>query len=308
MELPRGEEYHTNAIKLNTGRNAFEYILKGKRYSKVFVPYYTCDVMLEPLKKLGLNFEFYHIDETFRPIFEFSNMLPDEGFVYTNYFGFCDRQVDEVTAKCRNLIVDNSQAFFSGPIPKIDTFYSPRKFFGVPDGGYLYTETQLIDSFQKDNSINRLKHLTGRIENSASAHYEDFKSNEQMLSNQPIKSMSNLTMRLLAGIDYRAIKLRRRENFEYLHSKLASKNKLSVNFNKEAVPLVYPFLSDIPGLRQYLISQNIFVPQYWPNVLNWAEKGCFEWNLTNDLLCLPIDQRVTFDDLDEVLKTCNYGG
>ena len=25
LELPQGEEYHKNAIRLNTGRNAFEY-------------------------------------------------------------------------------------------------------------------------------------------------------------------------------------------------------------------------------------------------------------------------------------------
>ena len=36
---------HEKAIKLNTARNCFEYILQANRYSKVYVPYFTCDVV-----------------------------------------------------------------------------------------------------------------------------------------------------------------------------------------------------------------------------------------------------------------------
>ena len=74
LELPKGKEYHQDAIRLNTGRNAFEYILRTKGYQKVYLPYYTCDAMLEPINKLALNYEFYQIDETFRPIFDASNI------------------------------------------------------------------------------------------------------------------------------------------------------------------------------------------------------------------------------------------
>ncbi|WP_129594606.1 hypothetical protein [Seramator thermalis] len=140
LELPHGEEYHKNAIRLNTGRNAFEYILRAKAYQKVYLPYYTCDVMLEPIQKLNIQFEFYSIDEFFQPIFDFSIIKDDEVFVYNNYLGICDNQVKEVAAKCKNLIIDNSQAFYSMPLPGVNTFYSPRKFFGIPDGAYLYTE------------------------------------------------------------------------------------------------------------------------------------------------------------------------
>jgi len=34
LELPYGEEYHKNAIRLNTCRNAFEYILIAKSYKR----------------------------------------------------------------------------------------------------------------------------------------------------------------------------------------------------------------------------------------------------------------------------------
>ncbi len=129
LELSRGEEYHSDAIRLNTGRNAFEYILRAKKFNKVYLPFYTCDVMLEPITKLNLAYEFYSIDSNFLPIFNYSNVQENEVFVYNNYFGICDVQTREVAALCKNLIIDYSQAFYSKPIKGVDTFYSPRKFF-----------------------------------------------------------------------------------------------------------------------------------------------------------------------------------
>ena len=54
LELPHYGEYHKDAIRLNTGRNCLEYILRVRNYKKVYIPYYTCDVVLEPFKKLGI--------------------------------------------------------------------------------------------------------------------------------------------------------------------------------------------------------------------------------------------------------------
>lgn len=53
LELRKGKEYHPTALKLNSGRYAFEYILKVKRYKEAYLPYFTCASMLEPIRKLG---------------------------------------------------------------------------------------------------------------------------------------------------------------------------------------------------------------------------------------------------------------
>ena len=62
LELPQGTEYHSQAIALNTGRNALEYILRARGYKRVYLPYYSCEVLLEPFKKLGVDYTFYHIN------------------------------------------------------------------------------------------------------------------------------------------------------------------------------------------------------------------------------------------------------
>ena len=43
--------------------------------------------------------------------------------------------------------------FYAKPIHGNDTFYTCRKFFGVPDGAYLYTDKLLDEEFSKNNFI-----------------------------------------------------------------------------------------------------------------------------------------------------------
>ncbi|MFA5648815.1 MAG: hypothetical protein WC951_10975 [Bacteroidales bacterium] len=301
LELPKGEEYHKSALRLNLGRNAFEYILRAKQYKKVYLPYYTCDVMLEPIEKLGLKVEFYHIDENLLPLFDYSKVKITEVFVYTNYFGICDNNVDKVAQQCKNLIVDNSQAFYSKPLTGIDTFYSLRKFFGVPDGAYLYTDTLLDDGFETDISYQRFEHLLGRIDKGAEEFYAAFVSNDDSLMNQPIKKMSKLTQRLLSSIDYNSVAESRKQNFEYLNSKLSSTNLLSLNLSSNSVPLVYPYFFDSGAeLKKKLIENKIFVATYWQNVLEWTSENDFEYKLAKCLLPLPVDQRYESNNLKEI--------
>ena len=301
LELPVREEYHNTALRLNTGRNAFEYVLRAKRYKKVYLPYYTCDAMLEPITKLNLAYEFYSIDSNFLPIFNYSNVQKNEVFVYINYFGICDAQTREIAAQCKNLIIDNSQAFYSKTIKGVDTFYSPRKFFGVPDGAYLYTDTLLDDGFETDISYQRFEHLLGRIDIGTEEFYGTFKSNDDSLMNQPIKKMSKLTQRLLSSIDYNSVAESRKQNFEYLNSKLSKNNLLNLNLSSNSVPLVYPYFFDSGAeLKKKLIENKIFVATYWQNVLEWTSENDLEYKLAKCLLPLPVDQRYESNNLKEI--------
>jgi len=302
LELRRGEEYHDNAIRLNTGRNALEFILFTRKYSRVYIPYYTCDVILEPFKKLSVNYSFYSIDKNFEPIFNYTQMMADEAFLYTNYFGLKDSFVNKLSRQCKNLIVDNSQAFYSIPIAKCDTFYSCRKYFGVPDGAYLYLEGADSSHLLLDVSVDRLMHLVKRIDYNAEAGYNDFKINDEGLIGQPIKQMSNLSVSLLRNIDYEFVKEIRKKNFNILHDNLNESNKLNLSLAEDSVPLVYPFLPEKLSLREKLIKNKIFVATYWPNVLRSTNHESIEYMYASKLIPLPIDQRYSAKEMEQVLK------
>jgi hypothetical protein len=303
LELNKGAEYHTGAIRLNTGRNAFEYVLRARKYRKVYLRYYTCDVMLQPILKLGLEHEFYHINAEFEPCFEFSSLQTDEAFVYTNYFGLKDRYVEVLAHQCRNLIIDNAQAFFSKPVPGIDTFYSPRKFFGVPDGAYLYTDRTLTQNLEQDYSNERLEHLLLRVEYGAEEGYSHYVQNSRNLDNLPIRRMSKLTRLMLQNIDYMWASNIRKTNFLTLHNELGDLNTIGFSLADGSVPMVYPFTIGLGELRQQLIESRIYVAKYWPNVKQWTQPGDLEYLYSEHIIPLPIDQRYSVDDMRRIVTT-----
>lgn len=55
--------YPVGGIRVNTARNALEYILRQLSDVKtVYLPVYTCEAIIEPLQKLSLSYHFYHIN------------------------------------------------------------------------------------------------------------------------------------------------------------------------------------------------------------------------------------------------------
>ena len=309
LELNRGRSFYDDSIKLNSARNCFAYILRARQYRKVYIPYYTCDVMLEPINKLGIDYEFYSINK----IFEIENTIQlqkNEALLYTNYFGLKQQYISQLSdIYASQLIVDNAQAFYSQRIKNIDTFYSPRKFFGVSDGGYLYTNKILNEEFKQDYSYDRMSHLLKRIDLSAEEGYNDFCKNDNSLVNQSIKKMSKITNAVLSTINYDIVRMKRIENFNQLHSVLKSINQINIPLGIDTPAMIYPLLIDKGDkLKKYLIENKVFVATYWHNVKDWCTSNSFEMQLYNNLVCLPIDQRYNKNDMKHILDIYEEGG
>ena len=302
LELRGGEHYHKDAIRLNTARNCFEYVLRARKYIKVYIPYYTCEVMLEPLNKLDVQYEFYSINEKLEPVV-LPNLKANEAFLYTNYYGLKQDCVLKLASCFGNrLIVDNAQAFYAKPIDGIDTFYSPRKFFGVADGAYLYTDCRLEVNFGQDQSYDRMAHLLKRADSGAEFGYRDFRIDDDSLINNPIRKMSNLTEMILCSIDYEYCREKRIENYRYLDEHLKSSNKLHFDLADGAVPMVYPYLTDDAGLRNRLIENKVFVATYWLKVLEWTNLEMIDNEYVNRLLPISCDQRYGIAEMDRIIK------
>jgi hypothetical protein len=301
LEGENGGGYHKDAIALNTGRNAFEYIVRINNCKKIYIPYFTCDVLLEPLIRLKVDYEFYSIDEELE-IVKLDSLDQDIFLLYTNYFGLKSSYADSLIRSRKKIIIDSCLSFFYEPVLKTEIFYSPRKYFGVPDGGYAISNTSQVVDIEKDHSLNRFSHLLTRVEYGAEKGYEDFKMNENRLSNMPILKMSDLSCRLLNGIEYKKVIKRRNENFNFLHARLGESNKFAwIEENTVCGPMHYPYYSDQLDLREKLIRKKIFVPTYWPNVTQWSPENSFEQKLKENLLPLPIDQRYSIEDMSKIV-------
>lgn len=305
LELPLVEEYHKDALRLNTGRNCLEYILRSRGYKKVYLPFFICSVVLEPFEKLGVQYVFYHVDEHLE-LKDNLSVKAGEALLYVNYFGLKQRYVEHLARLYgTSLIIDNTQAFYAKPVTGIDTFYSCRKFFGVPDGAYLYTEKPLGVELEQDESYDRMSHLLRRIDQGAESGYDDFRKNDDRLSGQSVLRMSRLTHRLMRGIDYEGVACRRRANYRLLEKELGESNKIVLDLEDDAVPMIYPYLASIKGVRERLIAEKVFVACYWPDVLDWVDGSSLEYCLASQMLPLPIDQRYGKETMNGVVKELN---
>ena len=300
LELENRNKLHADGFFLNSARNCLKHILIQKQYSKIHLPYYTCEVLLEPIKELEIEYKFYHIDKDLNPIIDFK-IGNNETIIFINYFGVKTRKIQRLTESFENCIVDNSQALFSNPIKGAHCFYSPRKFIGIPDGGILFSPTERI-SYDIDHSINRASHLLMRLDSSAEKGYNLFVENDLKLVNLQIRRMSKLTRAIYNNANLEENNSIRNTNFNYLHSKLGELNNLSFNAEIDG-PMVYPlFIENGFEIRKRLLESKVYTATYWNNILSYIPDNSLEISLVNNLVALPVDQRITKDMLDKIIK------
>lgn len=302
LELHKGEHYHATALRLNTARNCLEYVLRQRGYKHLYLPDYTCEVLLEPMAKLNVEYDFYPVNERLEPA-----MLPelkkDGAIVYSNYFGLkddCVKRLAELYGE--RLIVDNAQAFFAKPIDGIDTFYSARKFLGVPDGAYLYTSAPALEGITQDVSWQRASHLLVRADESAEAGFATYQANNAVLRGQDIHRMSRLTGAILGGVDYEDVRRVRCENFRHLHEALSASNRLQLNLPDDAVPMVYPYWTDNRELRKKLQEKRVYTATYWACVKKWTKQDDVAWKLADSLIAIACDQRYGKTEMDTEIE------
>lgn len=300
LELPMGEEYHSPALRLNSARYCLEYILRVRGYKKIYLPAYICDSVLQPIRRLHIDYSFYRIDEQFAPVLD---KIPedDDCLLYVNYFGLHRLNVRNISCSLNHVIIDNTQAFFELPESHIDTFYSPRKFFGVPDGGYLYTEAEKQLDLKTGTSYYLCDALLKQIDEGIEAAGALFEENETYLDTCGLLTMSRLTQRLLSGIDYPKAMNRRNKNFLFLHEQIGSYNQLRVDTGLLNGPMFYPFLTGRgEQLRDILLQQRIYTDSLWEEVTSRVPVSSFEYHLAENLIPLPIDQRYDTDDMHAI--------
>ena len=300
LSLGRKNDFHRNAISLNSARNCLKYLLQINTPSKVYVPAYCCNSLLEPILEEGLVYEFYHLDSNLE-IIETLNVEDHERIIYINYFGLKREYIPKLVElfDCK-LIVDNTQAFFEQPISGIDTFYSPRKFFGVSDGGYLYTAKHQEKPLEKDTSVDRISHVLSRLETGAAANYALYQQAEANLTARPVRTMSALTTELLANVDYESAALIRQRNYWVLHSELKSVVAASLTGKSDYVPMVYPLAIKNSNTKKELIENKIYTATYWLDAKSRVNPQ--ELFFIDEVVYLPIDQRYTLQDMWRIVE------
>ena len=291
---------HENGIALNCGRNALAYLFISKSIKKIKLPYFICDSVIGVCGREGVEISYYHIRMDFRP-HEDLEINENEWLYLVNYYGqMSNEEILAYVSKYKRVIVDQAQDYFANPIPNVDSLYTCRKWFGVADGAFLYSDSRIDREIPLDESFDRMRFLLGRYERSANEFYAEYSENNSLFAIEPIKRMSRLTKNLLHGIDYKVVKQKRLENFKYLHENLACVNKLKLKTGTFMYPLM---IENGVTIRKKLQQEKIYIPMLWPSVLKMAPPDSLEYEMAEDILPLPIDQRYGLEDMEYMINT-----
>jgi hypothetical protein len=310
LELPPpGHHFHQAALRFQSGRCALAHELLERRVRTLYVPYFSCASILEPLDFHHIEYKFYRLNEEME-IEAPPSLAADERLLYIDYFGIKSGYASALAGSYGgSLILDNTQSFFTPPSNRSPTFYSARKFLGVPDGGYLQStapasEPHFVDAAPRGEYT----HLIGRIVDGPQLHFPEFQASEARLQYTGQRPMSRLSERLLASIDYEYAMQRRKTNFAFLHAALEPYNRLDLAGASNPGPFCYPLRTSAVGLRAGLIQERIFVATYWAEVLErLPDPGFPEQGLVNEIIPLPVDQRYSESDMERIVSVVQRG-
>jgi len=296
LEVPPvlvAEPYHAGAVALASGRACWHVVLRVSRPRRVLIPFFVCDAVLQPLAATGTAFEFYAIDRSFRPAAAAPEPNDGDLILIVNYFGVLTSFVDDrVRRQPSGVAVDDTQAFFRRGSSAAWSFNSARKFFGVPDGAFLYGPAHDLGDLPASD-VADCDHLLARLAGDDGEAWEQFKRHEARIGIEP-RAISAISTRLLAAVDMARVRRQREQNFSALHARLRTLNTIALPL--DAVdgdgPMCYPFLPAVDVDRRALNRLGVFVPTFWPEIDARADRG-FDWErqVAARLLPLPIDHR-----------------
>jgi len=119
--------------------------------------------------------------------------------------------------------------------------------------------------------------------------------------------MSRLSMFMLKRINFEEIIRKRRENYNFLLKKLKYNKNVKIIFPKitnEVTPIGFPIaIKKRKKIITNLIRNKIYPPIHW-NLPKEIDKNEFSasWNISKNILTLPIDQRYEKMDMERMIK------
>lgn len=329
--------FPTEKIFYSLCREALGEIARNCKSSNntVLLPAYTCQTVIDPFQVQGWNTEFYSIHRDLRidigDLRRKVALYSPSIIVVHPYFGMDLNEYEDDTLSSIHksgiiIIVDLTQCLFSkheyGYADYIVGSY--RKWFPIPDGGFLSTNNNGFEQPREPNvQFSRLQ---------ADAMYLRgiyFQDREQLLKDISIRinkeadsvanhtiephRMSDLAYNLLQQEDFEFNQRQRLSNFKYLYDNIedgARVLNVCTNFDYiTTAPLYFTLYVRKRKELQSILAQNaIYAPVIWPieedKVLITDDvKYIYE-----NLLAIPCDQRYDINDMQrisEILKEFN---
>jgi len=309
--------FNQPSLQMINASSAIWLLARQLKPRRVWLPTYLCQSIIKAIETNKSEIAFYPIDNSLNLLSTswMEDLDQTDLIIFIDYFGFPfdPDVVKQMQKKGIKVVRDASQALLSKSATKTDfTVYSPRKFFGVPDGGILTSGEQGLGNVGRLNpppkdwwlrSVHSGK-LRRRfdLEGGENLWFPVFREVE---SNAPIGPyrMSDLSERLLrCCVDVNVTCQRRRENYHYLASHLRH-IAIFPDLPDTVVPLGFPVcVQDRDKVRRHLIENNIFPPVHWELEGVVPKTYIQSHNLSKSIMTLPCDQRYETKHMQRIVE------
>lgn len=282
--------------------------------STVWFPAYLPPMLDSNRFTCQFNRKFYRISSTLEPSLDFlEEVQPGECVLTINYLG---RPVSEEFSAALGLrkdifwIEDLAQSMDAvGKTRSNAAIYSPRKLFGVPDGGILVgSGADSLAGWLEDSSIDvtrqRIAMMIDRYEGecgAASGSLAWLKNDwEHQMSRH---RMSKITKDILQRIPAQPVSEKRRDNWAVLYELLEEYCLWPIG-RPSFTPYAFPFLAprDFPLeiIHTQLARANIISERMWFPLPVASNLFPIEESISRRLLLLPCDQRHGKEDMERI--------
>lgn len=332
-----------NTLYTASGRQAIAAALKSieknrpELQKKCLMPAYMCDTVFFPFEQNGWELVFYHIDRDMkadevglRELMECEK--PGVLFIHAYYGVDTWKELRKVLQEYRRLgwilMEDMTQAYYlrEADVRADYIVGSLRKWYSVPDGGFLTTNEEVYEELLHEDSYftaERIKMLTSKWEyleklknrkdnnEELQAQKADYlalnRSMEEYLDkNEKVMAISDISAAMLAMLDEEKDFRQRNANYRLLYQGFKDRKSVRNVIPKlieDAAPLYLPvYAKDREKIQQFFREQDIYVPVLWPIGMENADILCEdEKYIFSHLLAIPMDHRYGEKEMKKII-------
>jgi dTDP-4-amino-4,6-dideoxygalactose transaminase len=329
-ELNKKFNLKSNVQFFCNARSGIHAVFSALNPNKIWYPSYLCPSMLKIPSLLNSKLDFYPIDQELNIVDKYwiENIQQGDVVVMIAYFGY---PIDEhiacaIKSKGAYVLEDASQALLSDHVGANSDYivYSPRKFFGLPDGGILTYSDGLPKTKSPDNNppyswwIKAFRAYLLRHQwdvGSKEVKQEDWFLARKLAGKETpcgYYRMSTLSEAILTTevVDWGEIRAKRRGNYELLLSAIANK-AIYKSLPSDVVPLGFPIRISAAyrdDLLKALYKEKIYPPVHWNISGHVPEIFSDSHQLYAEEITLPCDQRYDLNDMYKIIETIKAFG
>lgn len=320
-----------------SGRNCIEvllkFLMKKNGIREIFMPDFVCDSVTAAANRAGISVTEYHVSEEYEiSVEELESIRSKDACLYfVHYFG--KKPSNTVLDFAKNWMRDGGIVIEDVTMSLLShgegigfgsyVIGSVRKWFPIPDGGLLASESEELPDEPDPRRVSRYSGLYSLVQEMKREYVEGGEKNKELkkiyrdyyqlaikdlFSDFTIYPMSDLSKNYLLNADFSRIFNKRASNYDYLYDHVKDLKGIKVKVIREEGFLPFGMViaaKERDVILQELIKEDVYCNVHWKFEKDNPTDAFL--SLSSTSMTIPCDQRYDLHDVDRIiniLKRC----